>query len=483
MKPRSRRPKIRRRSPCTLKLAAPELFVGSFLLLILLGAFALAWSPGVNATSVSSSVSSAGLSSGTTSGTSLNMRWMDAVFTATSAVCVTGLIVVDTATYFSPIGQAIVLLLIQFGGLGMLLIMSVIISALGGRPSLGIESMAHGTSHLAPRIPVRKLISHILLFTVVIESLGAAALYLDWGPRMGWSEALWPSVFHSVSAFCNAGFSTNTDSLMPYQKSPESLLIISVLVVVGGIGFITIEELYQRFYWRRSYVGRLSLHSKLVLATTGILLFGATPMFAAFEWNGALSHLRDVDKWVNAFFMSVTPRTAGFNSVDYAVTSDCSNFLTILLMLVGGSPGSTAGGLKTTTLAVLVLLAWSRLRGYRSCVFNYRSIPDETVQRATGVFVVVSGVFIASIFAIALLERHGETKHSLLEYAFEVASALGTVGMSMGITSSLNDYSKALLIVLMIVGRVGPLVIASVLIARLSRQEKHRYSYEDVVVG
>lgn len=449
---------VRRRN-----LAPAELFVGSFLALTILGTLGLKLLPGLYQ--------------------GAPLGWNDAAFTATSAVCVTGLIVVDTATYFTLAGQAFLLLLIQLGGLGMLVLTSVIITALGGRPSLRTETVAAGARQMIPYIPARKLILDVVRFTFFFEAIGAILLYGLWVPRLGWGGAIWPSIFHSVSAFCNAGFSTNTDSLIPFRDSPATILVISLLVVAGGVGFVTMEELYQLLIRRLPTGKRLSLHSKIVLSTTAVLIVLAWIFFAIFEWNGLLADMSIVDRLCNALFMSVTPRTAGFNTIDYALASDSTNFLTIILMMIGGSPGSTAGGMKTTTFALLGLLAWSRLRSYPHASFARRSIPDETIQRATGLFVIATGVVVLGVFALAFIGDVTGNRQLFLARLFETVSAFNTVGLSMGITSELSTTSRWIVIGLMFAGRTGPLAIASALILRLSRRGRFRLAYEDVIVG
>ena len=458
----------RKAAPGTLwrngrKLTATEIFTGSFLGLIAAGTLGLKLLPGLY------------------QGPPLG--WTDAVFTATSAVCVTGLIVVDTETYFTFAGQLFLLALIQLGGLGMLTLTSMVIAAFGGRPSLRSESVAAGAQQAVPHIPPRALIIDIVRFTLVFEGLGAVALYGVWGPQLGWAEAVWPSVFHSISAFCNAGFSTNADSLVSYRSSPATLLVCSALIIAGGLGFVTIEELKQRVSRKYQQKRKLSVHTQLVLGCTTVLLLGGWFLFAVFEWNDAFARLSLVDKLTNSWFLSVTARTAGFNTVDYAELSNSANFLTILLMVIGGSPGSTAGGIKTTTVALLGLLAWSRLRSSESVTFADRSIPDETIQRAVGVFVIATGVAVTGMFLLAGIGDLVDKHDLFLVRIFEVVSAVNTVGLSMGLTPNLSTPSRWVIIVLMFVGRVGPLSLASALRVRLARRGKFRLAYEDVVVG
>jgi trk system potassium uptake protein len=443
------------------RLKAAEVFVGSFLGLIVAGTLALRFLPGLYY------------------GDRLN--WTDAVFTATSAVCVTGLIVVDTATHFTFAGQVVLLVLIQLGGLGMLTLTSMIITALGGRISLRTESIAASGQANLTYVPPRKLIGDIVRFTFFFESLGAVFLYVVWGPRLGWGEAVWHSVFHAVSAFCNAGFSTFSDSLVGFQDSPATLLVVAVLVILGGFGFIAIEELALRA--RRVERRKISTHTKLVIVSTLALLGSGWILFACLEWEQSLAGLSTGNRLANAFFMSVTPRTAGFNAVDYTSITLAASFLTILLMMIGGSPGSTSGGLKTTTFALLGLLAWSRLRARASVSFLGRSIPEETVQRAVGLFVISSGAVLTGVFLLTSLGSFLDHRDAFLIQAFEVVSAFNTVGLSMGVTGDLSPTARWLVIVLMFTGRVGPLSITAVLRSQFAQRGRFRFAHEDVMVG
>jgi trk system potassium uptake protein TrkH len=444
-------------------MAPAELLVSSFFALIVLGTLGLKLIPGLYQ--------------------SEPLGWTDAVFTATSAVCVTGLIVVDTATYFTFSGQLLILVLIQLGGLGMLILTSVIIDALGKKISLNLELATADTRKLIPQVPARVLILNILRFTFVIEATGALIIYLIWAPRIGWIKAIWPSIFHSVSAFCNAGFSTNTSSLMEFQNSPGTILVVVALIVLGGLGFVTILDFGLLFNKSRKTIKRISVHSQLVIWTTGMLILGGWILFACFEWNRLLGEMSVIDKLTNSLFMSVTPRTAGFNTIDYGRATDSTNLLTIILMMIGGSPGSTAGGLKTTTFALLGLLAWSRLRSYSTTTFASRSIPDETIQRGTGLFVIWTTIVVVSVFIMAYIGDYLGNEQRFLVRLFETVSAFNTVGLSMGLTNCLSTPSRWVLIVLMFIGRTGPLVIASALTVRLSSRSKYRLAHEDVIVG
>jgi trk system potassium uptake protein len=451
------------------RLSAPQLFVGSFLLLIILGTLGLRLLPGLY--------------------TGEPLGWVDALFTATSAVCVTGLVVVDTATYFTPFGQAFLLLLIQLGGLGMITFTTLIILVLGRRLSWRQEVLSARAAEPTPHVDFRRLTRDVVRFTLLFEAAGALLLYAFWVPRFGFRDAAWPAVFQAVSAFCNAGFSTFSDSLTGFQTSPVSLLVMMSLIVLGGLGFLTLEELYlSRKAERKGAAFRMSLHSRLVLVVTAVLLGGGWLLFTLFEWEVTLAQLPLWARPVNSLFMSVTARTAGFSTVEYATMAERSSFLTILLMSIGGSPGSTAGGLKTTTIALIGLLAWSRFRGYETTNFWGRTVPTETVQRAVGLFVIAFAFVTVAIFLLTTTESGQAIEDAaggrFLFYMFEAVSAFNTVGLSMGATPELSTPGRWLAIVLMYVGRVGPLTFAAAIaLGRPTVGRGFRYAREDVVVG
>jgi trk system potassium uptake protein TrkH len=398
---------------------------------------------------------------------------------------VTGLIVVDTATYFTAAGQAVILVLIQLGGLGIITFTTVIILALGRRLSLRHESLAGAEAEVVEHIHRRHLTRDVFIFTFLFEVAGAAILYMLWVPRFGWGPAAWHAVFQSVSAFCNAGFSTFSDSLMGFQDDPLALLTMAGLIVAGGLGFLVLEELWMvRRARRADRHARLSMHTRLVLASTAVLLVIGLIAFTAFEWSGVLAHMTGLDRFANALFMSATARTAGFNSIDYAAAADDTNFLNILLMSVGGSPGSTAGGMKTTTFALIALLAVARLRGTQVVSVWGRSIPEETIQRAVGLFVLGFGVVSLALFGYAHTElAHPAGGQPFFAHMFEAVSAFNTVGLSLGVTPGLSAAGRWLTIMLMFIGRVGPLVFAAALARRVRRTNQVRYSYEDVIIG
>lgn len=447
-------------------LSPPQLFVGAFLLLVALGTLGFKALPGLY--------------------TGAPLSWLDALFTATSAICVTGLIVVDTATYFTTWGQAYILLLIQLGGLGIISFTSVIIVALGRRLSLRHQALAGGAAEVVGDIDYRALTAAVFGFTFAAEALGAVGLYWAWVPRFGWTEAVWPAVFHAISAFCNAGFSTFSASLMPFQANTPLLLTIMALIVVGGLGFLTLEELHL---WRRVRRNeerfRLSIHSQIVLGTTALLIVGGWGLFTLFEWHHTLAGMPWGQRLVNGLFASVTPRTAGFNTIDYGEATPATNFLTIIYMTIGGSPGSTAGGVKTTTFALLGLLAWARLRGHPTTSISHRTIPEGTLQKAMSLLIVAVALMATGIFAFSYFEvTPAAGPQPFLTHMFEVVSAFNTVGLSMGATGALSEAGRLITVVLMFIGRVGTLTF----VAAMAREPRRiaggfRYAHEDVAIG
>ena len=467
-------------------LSAPQYLVLSFVALVLAGTAGLRWLPGLY------------------TGDGLNL--LDSLFTATSAVCVTGLIVVDTATYFTFWGQLFLLLLIQLGGLGMIGLASAIIVTFNRRLSLRQHAIAGGGDATGPaaNVPLKYLVRDVLVFTGLCE--GATFLLL-WGlwvlepptPDMHAHHVAWHALFHSISAFCNAGFSTFSDSLVGFQQRPWTQAAIMFGIVVGGIGFLTLEEIKL---WlgarRRNRAFRLSLHTRLVLASTLVCILGGWLLLGALEWANprTLGPMESLDKIVNALFLSVTPRTAGFNTVDYGQTLPASQFVTILLMSIGGAPGGTAGGVKVTTVALLAAMGWARFRARRTTDLWGRTIPVPTAQRAVGLFsfafvIVTVGILLLSIselgtaFATAKeLGYPSAGRFDFLDFMFEASSAFNTVGLSTGPTGTLSPGGRYVIVLLMFVGRVGPLTFAAALSRSAPEQRLiKRFAQEDVVVG
>jgi trk system potassium uptake protein TrkH len=398
--------------------------------------------------------------------------WLDAAFTAVSAVCVTGLIVLDTPTALTGFGQAIVLALIQVGGLGIMVLSAAVLVLLGRRLSLSHERAAADLLGAKGRAGLVGSMRAILWVTVLTEASAAALLvpaFVAHGD--GWGEAAWRAVFTSVSAFCNAGFALQSASLVPYAGSPWVLGVVGATIVVGGAGPAVVAS---------RWLGgeRVGVYVRLVVWTTAALIALPACAILALEWGGTLAGMSLVDKVANAVFQSVTLRTAGFNSIDLAAIHPATWTLMVGVMFVGGSPGSTAGGVKTTTAAVVVLAVAAVARGRERVEVWGREIATRTVLRAMAVVVVGVLSCGGALVAVQL------TQELALDVAvFEVVSALATVGLSTGGTGALDEVGKLLIIGCMFAGRVGPLTLFVFLASRVSAGSSRRYPVEVVPVG
>lgn len=413
---------------------------------------------------------------------------LDALFTATSAVCVTGLTVRDTGSGFSTFGHVVILSLIQLGGLGITTISTALFLFFGQRASLSTHDVVESSFRAQPEGKLGVLLAQVFLWTIAIEALGAAILLPTELRRLPPGEAAWNASFHAVSAFCNAGFSMRSSSLMGDRSNPAVILPISTLVILGGLGFgvltETVRSVWARVGGRRAK--RLSLHSKTALATTGVLLLAGTLGFWGFERGNLLREANLSSQILTSLFASVTPRTAGFNSIDYAQATTATVFLTMMLMAIGGCPGSTAGGIKATTLAVLFAKARGQLRGSRSASLFGRGISDMAVDKALAVVALVTVLVVAGTLLLSAVETrdvaHVQTPGRAVGLLFEVVSALGTVGLTTGITPTLTATGKIVVILLMFVGRLGPVTIA-VAIARQRPAPSVRLAEEPVMIG
>ncbi len=407
---------------------------------------------------------------------------LDAFFTATSAICVTGLTVVNTAEAFTRLGQLVILLLIQLGGLGVMSF-SILI-ALGFKKGLGLKSRLVITEAFLPYGPadLKDLLRTIFLYTLLVESSVAVLLFACFLLRFPPGEALFHAVFHSISAFCNAGFSTFREGLVLYQHHFLVPCLIMIAVFLGNTGFPVAYELLNRI---RRHRGHFSLHFKLTLFTHFFLLFLGTLVLLASEWKAAFAPLPTGLKFLAALFHSVSARTAGFNTVEMARFSEHGLYFITLLMFIGACPGSTGGGIKTTTAAVIWATALSRLKGYFRTIAFKRTIPDLLVSKAMTLLVAAVTTVVVLHFLLTyavpsfpFYQAQGE----FLATLFEVVSALGTVGLSTGITPALHPLGKLLIILAMFLGRVGLLSLLSVL-AQVQRPKPYSYAPEEVMVG
>jgi len=374
----------------------------------------------------------------------------DALFTSTSAVCVTGLIVQDTAVYWSGFGQAVILLLIQIGGMGVVTVAAAITMASGKKISLMQRSTMQDAISAHQVGGIVRFTGFILKGIFLFELLGALVLMTVFVPEYG-VKGIWLAVFHSISAFCNAGFDlmgtkSPYSSLTSYADHPVVNITIMLLIVIGGIGFLTWQDIRQNSI----HIRRYRMQSKVILATTGILLIVPAIYFFFFEFSAEPMGRRIL----LSAFQSVTPRTAGFNTADLTALSETGQTLTIGLMLIGGSPGSTAGGMKTTTAAVLVACAVAVFRRRENGRFFGRRIADDTVKNALTVFLMYISLFLLGGMIISRVEEL-----PILTCLFETASAIGTVGLTLGITPGLHLISKLILISLMFLGRIGGLTL------------------------
>ena len=403
-------------------------------------------------------------------------NFVNALFTATSATCVTGLIVVNTGTYYSLFGQIVILLLIQIGGLGIMTISTAFALMLGQRISLNVQTLMHKVVGETPVIDVMKLLRATVLVTVIIEFMGAIFLFSGFAKIMPVAKAIYYALFHSVSAFCNAGFSLWTNNLSGFVDSPLVNLSITFLIILGGLGFAVLIDLYHYFFASGS-IRRLTLHSKIVLTTTAILIVTGFLGLYIGEYNNSMKGFTVARRVLSSWFQSVTARTAGFNTIDIGLYSSSSVLLTVLLMFIGASPGSTGGGIKTTTFSVLMLSVLSMLTGKNDLVIFKRKIPLSNAREATTLATLALAIILTIIFILMLIEPFPFEK-----ILFEAFSAFGTVGLSMGITAQLSYAGKLLITLLMYIGRVGPLTLIYAISIR-KRQPDFSFAEEKISIG
>lgn len=439
----------------SVRLAPPQLISLSFIFVILMGTGFLL------------------IPEATVSG---NISFIDALFTVSSATCVTGLIVVDTGSYFTRFGQMVILILIQIGGLGLMTITTFFALLLGRGMSVRESVVMREALNikLISRIP--NLIVSILIVTFVSEALGALLLWIAWSgfDKFEWGSVLYYSIFHSISAFCNAGFSLFKNNLEDFRGDFITNITVTSLIIFGGLGFIAIINLIRTFIFRQ---GKITLHTKLVLIVTFVLIISGTFLILWIEWNNAFGDLPFSGKLMAAYFQSVTPRTAGFNTVNISQLTYASYFLIIIFMFIGASPGGTGGGIKTSTVGVIIASIRSMLKGRSTTEIFKRNIPRDIINSAFVLIIMV--LIILSVFTfILLLTQKGEPMHIL----FELFSAFGTVGLSAGMTPNLTTLGKLIIILTMFMGRIGPVTLA---LALSQKREKATYEYPDesVMIG
>ncbi|GMA08232.1 K+ transporter Trk [Tetragenococcus halophilus subsp. flandriensis] len=410
----------------------------------------------------------------TRSGHSTN--FLDALFTATSAVCVTGLTTVSTAGHWNMFGQAVILLLIEVGGLGFMSLPILYFTLTKRKINLSMRMVLKDSLNTFDMSGTVGLMFAILRIAFIIQFLGFLLLSVDFIPRFGWEKGLWYSFFHAVSSFCNAGFDLFGNSMISFQNDPWVLMIISFLIIAGGLGFIVWQDLLKNKTFKK-----LRLHSQITLKVTGILLVLGSIFFYFTNTIGSNGLLR----LSNAFFLAVTPRTAGFFSIDYAMMSPAGLVLTMILMFIGGSSGSTAGGFKTTTLGIILIKLYSVIRGRSKAQYKGRTIKENTISQAFMLFFIFLIMIISSTMILSVTETIPNVYQLGLEYiVFEVISAMGTVGLSLGLSAHLTWIGKLVLIFLMFIGRVGILtMIFSTINQTHKRKTNYKYPEENVIIG
>ena len=404
-----------------------------------------------------------------------------ALFTATSSTCVTGLILVDTWIQWSLFGQVVILAMIQLGGLGFMTVITLVSFALHRRIGLSERLIMVSTLNLNDMDGVVRVVRHALMGTFAMEGAGAVLMAFRLIPEFGVLRGSWHAVFHAISSFCNAGFDLLGGkygafcSLAPYNDSPLMLGTTAALIVIGGLGFFVWEDIVAKRCWKR-----LSVYSKMVLLITAGLILGGALFFFVEEFDNpaTLGNMPIWQKGLNALFQSVTLRTAGFDAIGQGGLTDTSKALSVVLMLIGGSSGSTAGGVKTVTVGVLLLALRSGLAGREQVTFRGRAIPYRRVLNAMTLALVVLFLFLVGSMTISTVEGL-----PYLDSAFEVASAMGTVGLTAGITTVLSPFSQTLIIILMYVGRVGILSFSIAFITRTRYPAKIKYPEMNIMIG
>ncbi len=411
-------------------------------------------------------------------------NFIHALFTSASATCVTGLIVVDTGTAFSIYGQIIILLLIQIGGLGVMTFSTLFLLVLRGKFDIGSREIIYETLVFYDAVDVGAILKSVFRFAFTFEALGAILLTFRFLSDMPFPRAFYHALFHAISAFCNAGFSTFSDSLMAYQSDIVVNLVVMVLIISGGIGFIVIFEIYHMRSAKLHFYN-LSLHTRVVLIYTAFLIFTGAVLLFTLEYNVSMKDLDLLPRILASLFQSVTARTAGFNTIDMSALSMVSLFVLINLMFIGASPASCGGGIKTATLAVIVAFIRSKIRDAKNVNIFYSSLPFDVVSKSIVIAVFGLVTVVTFSFVISMVElRHiafSESSAKFIKIFFEVVSAFGTVGLSTGITAQLSALSHIFLTILMLIGRVGPLTLAIVIAAK--ERNDIQYAEDNILVG
>ncbi|MEQ8849225.1 potassium transporter TrkG [Botrimarina sp.] len=422
---------------------------------------------------------------------------LDALFTSTSASCVTGLIVRSTPHDFSLLGQAVIIALVQLGGIGIMTVTTFIVVQFDRSGSLRRRKVVAETLGAGDQGDIRRILRNVLVMTGLCEAVGFAILcaynlanyehYAEEGLWASQADAVWHALFHSISAFCNAGFALHDQSLMPFADSLVVNATIGLLIVIGGLGFPVVNDLWKSR--KRPAANRwsgLQLHTKIMLIGTGVLLVVGFASFLALEHDGVLVDDPVTTRVLKAAFHSITCRTAGFNTVEIAELTNAMLFISVLLMMIGAGPCSTGGGFKVSTAAIITLRAWATFQGYARVNLFRRTLPPESVERAVATAMLFVGVAAVALTGLLVIEQsafgHTGSAGLFMETLFETISALGTVGLSTGLTVDLKPASRAIVIVLMLMGRLGP-ITTFVALSHSARNERVEYPTEEPLVG
>ncbi len=411
------------------------------------------------------------------SGSGEATNFLDSIFTATSATCVTGLVTVDTGTHWNLLGQTVIMILIEIGGLGFMSFATFISVLIGRRITLKSRLLMQEAMNTFNIQGLVKMLKKVMLFTFIIQFIGALILSTQLIPEFGVARGIYISIFSSISTFCNAGFDLfgNFNSYTAYYDNSIILLTVSALIAIGGLGFIVLLELYNY-----KSTKKLSLHAKVVLLITTILIVGGTIVMFILEYNNpnTLGNMNIKDKIVNSIVASISPRTAGINSIPIDKMTTTSKFITVILMFIGGSPGSTAGGLKTSTFGIILCTAISVIKGKENADIFGRTIPRGLQLKAVTLLIIGMGLVTTVTMALTIAEPN----EAFLDVLYEATSAFGTVGLTTGVTQRLSEPGKIIIIMLMYLGRVGPLTVVMALISR-KKGTNYKYPEGKILIG
>ncbi|MBY0754889.1 TrkH family potassium uptake protein [Clostridium sardiniense] len=404
-------------------------------------------------------------------------NFLDALFTSTSAVCVTGLVTLDTGTHWNEFGQIVIMLLIEVGGLGFMSFATFIAVLLGKKITLRDRLLMQEAMNTFNIQGLVRMVRYVLGFTFSVQFFGALLLSTQFIPQFGFLKGVYFSIFHSISAFCNAGFDLfgGFSSVTAYSSNAVVLLTISSLIIIGGLGFTVWLELYNYRGLRK-----LSVHSKIVILITVVLLIGGTILMYLFEMNNpqTIGNMGFGDKILNSYFASASPRTAGFNSVSTDGMTNSGKFLTIILMFIGGSPGSTAGGLKTATFGIVILTVISVIRGREDTQVFGRRFSKELVYKSFALLI----IGMALVIGVSMLLSITDPNESFINILYEATSAFGTVGLTTGVTQRLSTAGKIIIMITMYCGRVGPMTVALAFL-RNKKKQTHKYPEGKILIG